>query len=219
MKSVIKIISTTLFHGKHNSKMRIYSLLLTNITLILFLTGCSTLNYYATTYGEIQPQGSVSDCGTFTFTSFDADLRVSPRRFGDDTLVAYVDMGPDIPRNSVFLIAATDGFQSANFSKELYRMDPKHPSLWKEAVHLGGDYRGGDIFWAHVPEKSHTVLVHSTIVEREEIKLVGRICKKGQKKFLLLHVGGTAFLQPVSFATMKQRFQTFQKAIKFKEKE
>lgn len=181
------------------------------------LSSCSLLYYGATTYGEVQPQGTVVDCGSFTFRTFEDNLRVAPSQLGSNSLVAYKDLGPGWSRDAVFFITTTDGFQSADLGSELFRMDPKHPEMWKEAIHVGGDFRSGGVFWGYIPEKSRTI-GNGKIVDRQEMRFVGRVERRGPHKFLLLHLDGDFATpkRPGVFVGMKQRFEKFSTAIKSK---
>lgn len=173
--------------------------------------------YGATTYGEVQPQGNVVDCGVFTFRAFEDNLRVAPGQLGGNTLIAYKDLGPGWSRDAVFFVAPTDGFQNSDLGSELFRMDPKHPEMWKEAIRVGGDFGSGEVFWGYIPEKART-RGNGKIVDRQEVRFVGRVERRGFHNFLLLHLDGDFATpkRPKVFVEMKQRFEKFSSAIKSK---
>ena len=192
-------------------------ILAATLAFTALLSSCSLLYYGATTYGEVQAQGTVVDCGSFTFRTFEDNFRVAPGQLGSNSLVAYKDLGPGWSRDAVFFVAPTNSFQSADLGSELFRMDPKHPEMWKEAIHAGGDFRSGGVFWGYIPEKSRTI-GSGTIVDRQEMRFVGRVEHRGSNKFLFLHLDGDFATpeRPGVFVGMKQRFAKFSSAIKSK---
>ena len=179
--------------------------------------GCSSLHYEATTYGKINQKGEISDCGDFTFEAFESNLRVTPRRFGENSLVAYIDLGPGFPRDATFLIVKTDGFKSSDFPEEMHRMDPVHATIWKDAKLISGDFQRGDAFAGYMPQVG-TTHGNTTNVERPEIRFVGRVEQVGASQYLFMHLDGSFFKpsRDEAIPMMLRRLTEFRSAIRLK---
>ncbi len=159
-------------------------------------------------------KGAVTDCGAFTFRSFDDNFRVASGRYGPDSLQAYQDFGPGAPRGGLFFAAKTDGFQSSQFGAEMTRIDPSHMNIWRDSRDVKGDFRAGEVFSGTIPMVASTS-GNLTIVKRPEYHFSGQTKIIGTNRYILMHVDSNiGSNSSYSRSRVKKSFETFKASIK-----
>jgi len=149
-------------------------------------TSCGLVYYQVTTTGKHTEKGSVVDCGSFTFKVPETNYRVTPNRYGPNSLMAYQDFGPG-SRGGLFTVSETDGFRSDSFGEEMQRMEKSYINFWDEATAVRGAFRKGEVFSGVLPDitwKRGNV----TTVQRPAIGFVGQVKTIGTNKYLLLYM-------------------------------
>jgi hypothetical protein len=150
-------------------------------------TGCGLLYYGLSTTGKQTPQGTVVDCGAFTFKVPESSYRVTPNRYGPNSLMAYQDFGPGSPRGGLFTVSETDGFQSDRFGEEMQRIEKSHINFWDEATSVQGAFRKGEVFSGILPEVARK-MGNNKMIQRPAIGFVGQVKTIGTKKYLLFYM-------------------------------
>lgn len=159
-------------------------------------------------------QGSVNDCGAFTFRAYDDRFRVACGRYGPDSLQAYQDFGPGAPRGGLFFVAKTNGFQNDQFAKEMTRIDPSHMKIWQDARVLSGNFRAGKVFSGTIPQQG-TTFGNSTMVKNPEYNFTGQIRTIGTSQYILMHVdSGFGSNSSIHREIVRENFEKFTASIK-----
>jgi hypothetical protein len=184
--------------------------------LLPMFSSCGIIYYGVTTRGTMVSQGTITDCGAFTFRVFDEHLRVASERYGPDSLQVYPDYGPRERRDSLFLAAKSDQFRTSDFGSEMIGIDPSHLSIWRNSCDVRGDFRGEEVFTGTIPRIASTS-GKVTIIKQPEYHFAGQIKIIGTNRYLLLHLEANDFLDPTFHrARVMKSFEKFRSSIKAK---
>jgi hypothetical protein len=154
------------------------------LILAFALSGCALTGNTRRDYGTVYPEGQTLTTSCVFIRSFDQALRSSPKLYGEDSFVGYIDHGPGMPRGPVFLVLPLKSLPT-NPGELLMQADPKHREFWLETKLTNGQIALGQTFEAIVPPLQHSPDPNSTIVEREEIRLRGQIHAACGKQYLV----------------------------------
>jgi hypothetical protein len=152
--------------------------------LALVLSGCAFTGNARRDYGTVYPVGQALTTSCVSIRSFDEGLRSSPRLYGEDSFVGYIDRGPGMPRGPVFLVLPLTSLP-ANPGELLMQADPKHRKFWLETKLVNGQIAPGQTFEATVPPLQHSPDPNAIIVEREAILLHAQIHTACGKDYLV----------------------------------
>ena len=187
-----------------------------NIFLILTvaLSGCAITGNLGRSYGENYPEGKVLVTSCVSVRSFDQLLRSSPKLYGDDSFVGYIDYGPGMPRGTVFLILPVSKLPDT-LGQLLMQADPKHHQFWLEARPLNGRLEPGKVFEAIVPPLQHSPAPNEIIIEREAILVRGKVHEACGKQYLVAAQAHPMASESSEWPILRKRYEQFLSNLKW----
>ncbi|MGB8715886.1 MAG: hypothetical protein WCD66_05930 [Rhodanobacteraceae bacterium] len=180
----------------------------TFLLLTAVLSGCASTGNLRRDYGVKYPEGQVLVTSCVSVRSFDELLRSSPKLYGDDSFVGYIDYGPGMPRGSVFLVIPLNS-EPESLGDLLVQADPKHHKFWLEAKLLKGQIAPDKVFEAIVPPLQHSPGPHETIIEREAILVRGQVHGACGKQYLVAAQANPMVSESREWPILRKRYDQF----------
>ena len=173
---------------------------------LIFLTSCSGIG--RKDYGVFYDKGKQIETSCALIQSFDKKLRSSPRIYGEDSYVGYIDYGPGISRGHVFLILPHSN-KNVSIGQILKEVDPQKRDLWMEAKMLSGNLSEEQSFEAKIPAVTKKSGEFGTIIERQAILIKGYLISACNKNYLVFVQGNPMFSESKEWENIRKRFDVF----------